>query len=118
MNFGIYSYTITVLIFCGLALSLYAVGLLFRRKSAELSKKDWKAIFWTIVIMTAAAGPMESVALAWRIWTYNPERTFYKYFFGAEAEAYLFTVLVSLVVSIATLVYANHEDRKRDINKS
>lgn len=118
MNFGIYSYTITVLIFCGLALLLYAVGLLFRRKSAALSKKDWKAISWTIVVLTAVTGPMERVALAWRTWTYNPERTLYKYFLGAEAETYLFIILVSLVVSIATLVYANHDDRKHDTNRS
>ena len=113
MKFSIYSYTATVLIFCGLAFLLYLVGVLFRRKSATLSKNDWKAIFGTIVIMTAVTGPMEYVALTWRTWTYNPERTLHKTFFGAEVETYLFIILVSLVVSIATLVYANREDRKR-----
>ena len=114
MNFGIYSYTATVLIFCGLAFLLYVIGVLLRRKSAMLSRKDWKAIFWTIVIMTAVTGPMEYVALVWRTWTYNPERTLDKIFLGAEVETYLFIILVSLVVSIATLVYANREDRKRN----
>ncbi len=114
MNFGIFSYTATVLIFCGLAFSLYLIGLLLRKKSAILSASDWKVIVWTIVIMVVIIGPEEYVALAWRTWTYNPERTFNMTFFGAEIETYLFIILVSLVVSIATLVYARREDRKRN----
>jgi lycopene cyclase domain-containing protein len=114
MNFGTYSYTATVLIFCSLAFSLYLVGLLLRRKSAILSTGDWEAVLWTIVIMTIITSPMEYVALAWQTWTYNPEKTFDTTFLGAEVETYLFIILVSLVVSIATLVYANREDRKRN----
>lgn len=113
MNFGTYSYAATVLIFCGLAFSLYLIGLFFKRKSMALSPKEWGVILWTVVIMAAISGPMEYIALAWRTWTYNPERTFHTIFFGAEIETYLFIILVSLVVSIATLVYANREDRKR-----
>ncbi len=112
MTFGIYSYTATVLIFCGLALLLYLIGCLLRKKSARLAKPDWRAIIWTIVIMTVITSPEEYVALTWRTWTYNPERTFHTTFLGAEVETYLFIILVSLVVSIATLVYAHHEDRK------
>ena len=113
MDFGIYSYAATVLIFCGLALALYGVGLVLGRRSARLSARDCKAIGITILIMTAVTGPEEYLALAWRTWIYNPERTFYTTFLGAEVETYLFIILVSLVVSIATLVYANREDRKR-----
>lgn len=79
-----------------------------------LSAKDWKIILWTIIIMAFATSPAEYFALAWRIWIYNPERTFSTTFWGAEVETYLFIILVSLVVSIATLVYANREDRKRN----
>lgn len=112
MNFGIYSYTTTVLIFCGLALLLYAVGVILRKRSAILSSSDWMAILWTVILMTVITGPEEYVALNWRTWVYNPERTFDNTFFGAEIETYLFIILVTLVVSIATLVYANREDRK------
>jgi len=114
MNFGIYSYTATILIFCGLALLLYIIGRLLRKKSAMLPASDWKVIIWTIIIFAIITGPEEYVALAWRTWTYNPERTFNTTFLGAEVETYLFITLVALVVSIATLVYARREDRKRN----
>ena len=114
MNFGIYSYTATILIFCGLALLLYVVGRLLRKKSVMLPASDWKVIIWTIIIFAVITGPEEYVALAWRTWTYNPERTFNTTFLGAEVETYLFITLVALVVSIATLVYARREDRKRN----
>lgn len=115
MTFGIFSYTATVLIFTGLAMLVYLAKRFFiSPKNSVLSKTDWKVILYTILITTIATGPGEYVALAWRTWTYNPERTFYTRFLGAEVETYLFTILVSLVVSIATLLYANRQDRKRN----
>lgn len=115
MNFGIFSYTATVLIFTGLAFLLYlAMRLYISPKNSVLSKTDWKVILLTIVIATIATGPGEYFALAWRTWTYNPERTFHSTFLGAEIETYLFTILVSLVVSIATLLYSRRGDRKRN----
>ena len=109
MNFGIYSYTATILIFCGSALLLYIIGRLLRKKSAMLPASDWKVIIWTMIIFAVITGFEEHVALTWRIWTYNPERTFSTIFLGAEIETYLFIILVSLVVSIATIVYARRE---------
>jgi hypothetical protein len=115
MTFGIFSYTATVLIFTGLAMLVYlAMRFFISPKNSVLSKTDWKIILYTILITTIATGPGEYVALAWRTWTYNPERTFYTLFLGAEVETYLFTILVSLVVSIATLLYANRRDRKNN----
>ena len=115
MNFGIFSYTATVIIFTGLALLLYLfVRSFISRRSAKLLNSDWKVISLVILITTLATGPCEWVALAWRTWTYNPERTFHTTFLGAEVETYLLIILGSLVVSIATIVYARHEDKKRD----
>lgn len=114
MNFGIYSYTATILIFCGLALALYIFGRVLSKEFAMLPATDWKVIIWTMIIFAIITGPEEYVALAWRTWTYNPERTLDTIFLGAEVETYLFVILVSLVVSIATLVYARREDRKRN----
>ena len=115
MNFGIFSYTATVIIFTGLAMLVYlAMRFFVSPKNSVLSKTDWKIILYTILITTIATGPGEYVALAWRTWTYNPVRTFYKSFFGAEVETYLLTILVSLVVSIATLLSARRQDRKRN----
>ncbi len=79
-----------------------------------LTARDWRIVGWTMIIFAVITGPEEYVALAWRTWEYNPERTFHTIFLGAEVETYLFIVLVALVVSIATLVYANREDRKRN----
>lgn len=110
MNFGIYSYAITTAIFCGLALVLYGIGRLLGKRSAMFTQTDWKAVMWTIVILLFITGPGEHVALAWRAWEYNPERTLHTIFFGAEIETYLFTLLVS----IATIVYVRREERKRE----
>ncbi len=111
MKLGIFSYTATILFFNGFALLLYFA---FARKSSKLSTSDLKVILLTILIGTIATGPGEWVALTWKTWTYNPERTFHTTLFGAELETYLFTILVSLVVSIATLAYARREDQKRN----
>jgi len=113
MYFGIYSYIVTILIFCGLAFALYVLASLLRKRSVILPAVDRKSILWTMVIFAAIVGPEEYVALSWRIWIYNPERTFDTIFFGAEVETFFFITLVVLVVSLATLVYARREDRKR-----
>lgn len=73
----------------------------------------WKVIGIVVAINIIFTGPGEWLALRWRTWTYNPERTFSATFLGAEVETYLFTLLVTIVVTLATLVYARREDRKR-----
>lgn len=113
MNFGIYSYTVTILVFCGIALAMYGVGRLLGKRSAMLTVADWKAVALTMIIFIVITSPEEYIALKWRTWSYNPERTFDKTFFGAEIETFLFITLVSLVVSIATIVYARREERRR-----
>src|SRR3989338_1429967 len=115
MNFGIFSYTATVLIFTGLALLLYlAMRLYISPKNSVLYKTDRKVIFTTLLITAIATSPGEWIALLWRTWTYNPDRTLHTTFLGAEVETYLFAALVSLVVSIATLLYSRREDRRRN----
>ena len=113
MNLGIFAFTATTIIFTGLAVLLYLVMRLWKPRSAKLPKRYWR-IIWVVMlgglVYTAIA---ERFALAWRAWAYNPERTFYTIFLGAEVENYLFVTLVSFVVSLATLLYARHEDNKR-----
>ena len=115
MDFGIFSYAATVIIFPGLAI---LVRFLKRRyisaKSPGLSKAGWRIIFLTTIIAVVGTGPAEWIALTWRAWTYNPEKTLHATFLGAEVETYLFTILVSFVISIATIGYARDEDRKRN----
>lgn len=112
MNFGEYSYTVTIVVFCSIALAMYGIGRLLGKRSAMFAATDWKAIALTIAIMAVVTGPEEYIALAWRTWSYNPERTFDTTFLGAEVETFIFIILVSLVVSIATIVYARREERR------
>lgn len=113
MHFGIYAYAMTVVIFTGLAGLVYLLGLFISHKNAHLPAAYWKVIGIVIGINMIFTAPGEWLALHWRTWTYNPERTFHTIFLGAEVETYLFTLLVSIIVSLATLVYARREDRKR-----
>lgn len=113
MNFGIFSYTATILIFTGLALLLRIVKRLIHPSSHQmLSNTEWKVIGCTALITTIGTAPAEWAALTWRTWSYNPERTFDTRFLGAEVETYLFTILVTFVISVATLSYARRQDRK------
>ncbi len=116
MNFGIYSYAATILIFTGGAGLLYSVMYIFKRRSAHLPRKYWPIILLVIFASVVCTSPGEGFALLWRTWQYNPERTFYTTLLGAEVETYLFAALVSFVVGLATLVYARREDRKRFSN--
>ncbi len=111
--FGIYSYLVTILIFCGFALVLYFIDWAFHRESDKITYSDWKSIFWTIIIFLVITGSAEFVALNWGAWEYSAQRTLHKIFLGAEIETYLFTILVSLMVAIATIVYARHEEKRR-----
>ncbi len=112
MNFDVYSYAATIIIFCSIALVIYGVGRVLGKRSAFITADDWKSIALTIALFLIVTGPEEYFALQWQTWSYNPARTFDTIFFGAEIETFLFIVLVSLVVSIATIVYARREERK------
>ena len=113
MNFGMYSYLATIAIFTGLAAVLYLVMLLYvSKKNAKLPHVYLKVIGSVVATNLIFTPPGEWLALTWRAWTYNPERTFHTIFLGAEVETYLFTLLVTIVVALATLVYARREDRK------
>jgi hypothetical protein len=111
MNFGIYFYLITVLIFPGLALLVYFCAFLLDRKKVKLNKTEWKSILMTIFLFTLYTSIGEKAALYLNLWKYYPEHTFNKIFFGAEVETYFFIILVALVVSIATLSYAKRQDK-------
>ena len=87
--------------------------LMFPMRKVFLTGTDWLTVLLTVLIGVIATSPTEWIALAWRTWTYNPERTFYTTFLGAEVETFLFTALVAFVVSTATLRSARREDRKR-----
>lgn len=109
MNFGIYSYLATTLIFPGLAMALYFAV----RKKYRLTPIEHRVIKITSLITLAFTTVAEGAALSWNVWTYSPLQTLHTRFLGAEIETYLYIALVSLVVCLATVSYARHEDRDR-----
>lgn len=111
MDLGIFAYTATVLIFTGLAFSLYLYRVVFSG-TKPLLQKEWKIVAYTMMVGIIWTGPGEYFALLWKTWTYNPERTLYMTFLGAEVETYLFSLLVSLVISVATISSARRIDKE------
>ena len=101
MNFGRYSYLVTLVVFAGVPLLVewFLVGgtvRYYRRLLALMT-----------VILLVATGIWDSTALAWRTWSYSPGRTLGISLGGVPLETYLTTLLVGPVVAIATLAWAN-----------
>lgn len=76
------------------------------------------AIFAVLVVLAIVITLIgETVALEWRIWTYNPERTL-GIVFGPALETVLFAIFVFIAVATSTLRYSVLEDKKRKKRKS
>ena len=101
MNFGRYSYLVTIFVCAGVPLLLEYVLVsgtvrYYRRLLALIT-----------LIMLVATWIWDSTALAWRTWSYSPERTLGISLGGVPIETYLTTLLVAPAVAIATLAWAN-----------
>ncbi|MEM7225958.1 MAG: hypothetical protein AAF495_23470 [Pseudomonadota bacterium] len=112
MELGIYAYLVTTLLFAGGAL---AVELLvdFRRLWAY---RRLLAVMIAVALFLTLIG--ESTALDWRIWVYNPARTFDIFLGGAALETYLYAVLVTLAITCAALIGARYEERGLPLAKT
>jgi len=107
MHFGQYTYLFTTLIFAGGAVAIeYSL--------AHTRNALWK-FRWLVVtiaaICTVLGVAAEAVALKWGAWDYSPEKTLNILIAGVPIETYLFSVLVSIAVSSATLYWVSCEDR-------
>ena len=101
MNFGRYSYLVTILFCAGGPLLLEHVLVsgtvrYYRRLLALVT-----------LIMLAATWVWDATGLAWRTWSYSPERTLGISLGGVPVETYLATLLVAPAIAIATLAWAN-----------
>jgi lycopene cyclase domain-containing protein len=101
MNFGRYSYLVTVLFCAGVPLLVEYVLVsgtvrYYRRFLALLT-----------LIMLVATWIWDGSGLAWRTWSYTPERTLGVSMGGVPVETYLATLLVVPAIAIATLAWAN-----------
>lgn len=110
MTIGIFSYLITVVVFVGLAFLLYLVRMRLAKRSPKIKSRYLKIILRIILISLAMTTIGEAFALKWRLWIYDPGRTFNTIFLGAEIETYLFITGVAFVVSLATILYARREE--------
>src|SRR5205823_541591 len=109
MHFDKYSYLITVFIFAGGAV---LIEYLMAFKTLWRFRRIVGLVVLIGIIGTAIAEP---IALNWRLWQYNPERTFQIYILGAALETYLFTLFVGIAVASATLYWMYCEDRGQSI---
>lgn len=104
MNFGEFSYLISIIIFAGIPLliEIRALGKYF------VKYKKIILVFMIFSIPVAIIG--EWVALKWRVWEYVDGSTFGIYL-GSAIETIIFLIFVSVCIAVPTLYCASSIDR-------
>jgi|SRR5579872_6268816 len=106
MNFGIYSYTVTIVVFVGFALLLYFFS------GSRIEPRDWKIVWRVILLNILLTIPGEGLLLKWKVYLYDAQKTLHVTFLGPEIETYFYIAGVALVIALATIIYARREDEK------
>ena len=101
MHFGKYSYLVTILLCAGGPLLL---EYLLASGMVRYYRRLLVAVTLTMIVATWI---WDSTGLAWRAWSYNPERTLGISLGGVPLETYLATILAAPAVAIATLAWAD-----------
>ena len=101
MNFGRYSYLVTILLCAGGPLLLEYVLV------SGVVRYYRRLIALVTLIMLAATWIWDGTGFAWGAWSYIPERALGLSLGGVPIETYLATLLVAPAVAIATLAWAN-----------
>jgi lycopene cyclase domain-containing protein len=101
MNFGRYSFLVTTLICAGIPLLVELVVV------SGTVRHYRRLLAFITLIMLVTTWIWDSTALAWRTWSYSPERTLGITLGGVPIETYFTTLLVTPVVAIATLAWAS-----------
>jgi lycopene cyclase domain-containing protein len=109
--FGHYSYLLSTLIFAGGAI-IIEFALAYDRL-----KRHIRIIGLMILLVLIYTPITETVAFHNHVWAYSPNKTFHYHFLGAEIESYLFTVLTTVAVTCAVLIWLEYEDNKQPIIK-
>ena len=102
MHFGKYSHLVTTLLCAGGPLLLEYV---MASGTVRYYRRLLVAITLTMIVATWI---WDSTALAWRAWSYNPERILGISLGGVPLETYLAAILAVPAVAIATLAWANY----------
>jgi hypothetical protein len=98
-------YLITILIFAGGATT---IGLISIRKSI---RKYAKVLIVSLVVAVIITPVYEPTATRYGAWEYGAAYMLNVHILGAEAETYLYSVLVMLSIACATLILAEIEER-------
>jgi lycopene cyclase domain-containing protein len=101
MNLGRYSFLVTVLLCAGVPLILECLLV------SETVRHYRRLIALVTGIMLVATWIWDGTGLAWRTWSYAPERTLGVSLGGVPAETYLAALLAVPAIAIATLAWAN-----------
>ena len=105
MNFGVYSYLITTLLFAGAAV---AVEWLLGYKKL---KRYWRIIGLGVLLVLLTTAIAEPIALEWHIWRYSLDKTLGISLLGAALETYVYTILVGIAITSATIAWAEMEEK-------
>ena len=101
MSLGRYSFLVTVLTCAGGPLLVEYLLV------SETARHYRRLIALVTGIMLVATWIWDGTGLAWRTWSYTPERTLGVTLGGVPVETYLATLLVVPAIAIATLAWAN-----------
>ena len=101
---GQLSYIRTTVIFAGGAVLIEWL-LAFRHL-----RKYWKLLSAVVLIDLFIFLILEPTALRWQAWTLNPQLTLNSFLLGAAVESYVYTILVSIAVASATLLWSEYEE--------
>jgi len=97
-------YLMTILVFAG---GVSAIELVLLRKSIGRYAK----ILAVLLVVALAVTPIyEPIAIYYGAWAYGTAYMLNIHILGAEAETYLYSVLVMLSIACATLLFAEMEE--------
>lgn len=106
---GIYSYSLSIFIFAGLAVVIEVIF------GFHLIKKHLKTVGLAVLTLLLLTPPGETAAYLMKTWVYNSKTSFYKEFLGAEVETYIFSFLVAIAISCAVITWTFYEDHGKTI---
>jgi len=103
---GIWSYLVSILVVAGGAILIEALLGFFKKKYRRLDILLLAVIVG--ILWTALAEPF---ALKWRAWEYGFGKFLGIYLGGAAVETYVYSALIAIAISSATIIGIHFEDR-------
>ena len=113
MTFGIFSYLITILLFGGSAIIIELI------LGGMYEIRHYKRVMQTMLLFGLIYVILgESTALSWQAWIYSSYNTLGIHIAGAEIETYFYMIFCIIATSIATLFFADVEEKHGSFRKA